>query len=163
MLQKQLGTKYSTLAASLEMSFGLLISSDLPKLPSKLSLILSTLLFPGGSSSVDSLSWDLWLKIGIGAARDLSFLHTSEKQIIYRDFKASDILLDGSDVYGFGVVLLELLTGLRALDTKQPSGQHILVDWAKPLLSNKNKLQTIMDGQIEGQYSSKLALETCQT
>ncbi|KAI7980342.1 Phosphate transporter PHO1 [Camellia lanceoleosa] len=46
-LQKRLGTNYSKLAASLDMSFGLLISSDLPKLLSKLSLILSTLLFPG--------------------------------------------------------------------------------------------------------------------
>ncbi|KAL0431055.1 UNVERIFIED_CONTAM: putative serine/threonine-protein kinase PIX13, partial [Sesamum radiatum] len=41
-----------------------------------------------------------------------------------------------SDVYGFGVVLLEMLTGLRALDTRRPSGQHNLVDWLKPLLSN---------------------------
>ncbi|KAI7998959.1 putative serine/threonine-protein kinase PIX13 [Camellia lanceoleosa] len=67
-----------------------------------------------------------------------------------------------SDVYGFGVVLLEILTGLRALDTIRPSGQHDLVDWAKPLLSNKKKLQTIMDARMEGQYSSKVALETGQ-
>ncbi|CAL5326561.1 probable serine/threonine-protein kinase PIX13 [Camellia sinensis] len=166
-------------------------------------------LFRRVSSSVEPLSWDLRLKIVIGAARGLSFLHTSEKQIIYRDFKASNILLDGnfnakisdfglaklgpsggnshvttrimgtygyaapeyiatghlyvkSDVYGFGVVLLEILTGLRALDTKRPSGQHNLVDWAKPLLSNKKKLQTIMDARMEGQYSSKAALQTAQ-
>lgn len=31
----------------------------------------------------------------IGAAQGLAFLHTSEKQVIYRDFKASNILLDG--------------------------------------------------------------------
>ncbi|XP_015067032.1 probable serine/threonine-protein kinase PIX13 [Solanum pennellii] len=161
------------------------------------------------STAIEPLSWELRLKIAIGAARGLAFLHSSEKQIIYRDFKASNILLDGSyhaklsdfglakvgpsagnshvttrimgtygyaapeyiatghlyvksDVYGFGVVLLELLTGLRALDTKRPGGQHNLVDWMKPMLSNKRKLKSIMDARMEGQYSSKAAILTAQ-
>lgn len=60
-----------------------------------------------------------------------------------------------SDVYGFGVVLLEIMTGLRALDTKRSGPQHNLVEWAKPLLPNRKKIKTVMDGRIEGQYSSK--------
>ena len=57
-------------------------------------------LFPGaflslGGSSVQPLQWELRLKILIGAARALAFLHALKKQVIYRDFKASDILLDG--------------------------------------------------------------------
>ena len=67
-----------------------------------------------------------------------------------------------SDVYGFGVVLLEMLTGLRALDTKRPSGQQNLVEWLKPSLSSKRKLKNIMDVRMEGQYSTKAALQAGQ-
>ncbi|KAG5241580.1 hypothetical protein OIU85_008738 [Salix viminalis] len=159
---------------------------------------------------IEPLSWDIRLKIAIGAARGLTFLHTSDKKVIYRDFKASNILLDGnynakisdfglaklgpsggeshvttrvmgtygyaapeyiatghlyvkSDVYGFGVVLLEMLTGQRALDTKRPSGQQNLIEWLRPLLSQKKKLKTtIMDARIEGQYSSKAMVQAAQ-
>ncbi|KAL8231804.1 hypothetical protein R6Q57_001582 [Mikania cordata] len=160
-------------------------------------------------SAVQPLSWNLRLKIAIGAARGLAFLHSSDDNVIYRDIKASNILLDGSynakisdfglaklgpsggvshvttrvmgtygyaapeyiatghlyvksDVYGFGVVLLELMTGLRALDTKRPGPQHNLVEWAKPLLPNRKKLQKIMDARIEGQCSSKGAMQYAQ-
>ncbi|CAA6665144.1 unnamed protein product [Spirodela intermedia] len=40
------------------------------------------------------LSWAIRLKVAVGAARGLSFLHDSESQVIYRDVKASNILLD---------------------------------------------------------------------
>ncbi|KAJ4811769.1 Protein kinase superfamily protein [Rhynchospora pubera] len=158
-------------------------------------------LFKRGSA-YQKFSWELRLKIAIGAASGLAFLHTSEKQIIYRDFKASNILLDSdfnaklsdfglakvgptgekshvttrvmgtfgyaapeyvatghlylkSDVYGFGVVLLELMTGLRALDTSRPSGQHNLVDFARPILTDRRKLTRLIDPRLDGQYPFK--------
>lgn len=64
-----------------------------------------------------------------------------------------------SDVYGFGVVLLEMLTGLRALDTNRPSGEHNLVEWAKHSLTEKRKLKKIMDRRLEEQYPLKAALQ----
>jgi len=67
-----------------------------------------------------------------------------------------------SDVYGFGVVLLEILTGLRALDRNRPLEQQNLIEWAKPSLSDKRKLKSIMDERIEGQYSSKAAMKAAQ-
>ncbi|XP_068643498.1 probable serine/threonine-protein kinase PBL3 [Aristolochia californica] len=40
------------------------------------------------------LSWPIRIKVAIDAARGLSFLHDAESQVIYRDVKASNILLD---------------------------------------------------------------------
>jgi len=51
-------------------------------------------LFRRGGAVYEPLPWSLRLKMLIGAARGLAFLHSSERQIIYRDFKASNILLD---------------------------------------------------------------------
>ncbi|CAF2102746.1 hypothetical protein BRARA_E03217 [Brassica rapa] len=48
-------------------------------------------LFERGSNV---LSWLLRMKIAIGAARGLCFSHDAKNQVIYRDFKASNILLD---------------------------------------------------------------------
>lgn len=67
-----------------------------------------------------------------------------------------------SDVYGFGVVLLELLTGQRAYDLNRPSGQHYLVDWARPMLADQKKLARLMDPQLEGKYPAKGALQTAK-
>ena len=67
-----------------------------------------------------------------------------------------------SDVYGFGVVMLEMLSGQRALDPNRPNGQLSLADWAKPYLADRRKLARLMDPRFEGQYNSKQAFQAAQ-
>jgi serine/threonine protein kinase len=43
---------------------------------------------------LSTLPWATRLKIAVGAAKGLAFLHEAETPVIYRDFKASNILLD---------------------------------------------------------------------
>lgn len=61
-------------------------------------------------------------------------------------------LLVKSDVYSYGVVLLELLTGRKPVDMSQPQGQENLVAWARPLLTSKEGLEIIADPALSGNY-----------
>ncbi|KAK9913548.1 hypothetical protein M0R45_037361 [Rubus argutus] len=160
----------------------------------------------GTNSYHQPLSWILRMKIALGAAKVLAFLHSTKGKVIHRDFKSSNILLDSSynarlsyfglakdgpaddknhvstrvvgtcgyiapeyiatgnltcksDVYGFGVVMLEILSGRRAVDTSLPTGQHNLVEWAKPYLASKRRALKFFDARVEGQYSVAGALK----
>lgn len=116
------------------------------------------------------LNWHLRLKISLQAARGLEYLHKEvTPPIVHRDVKTSNILLDSdwgariadfgllsvndrylnvdmeSDVYNFGIVLLEILSGRKAYDRDcTPPG---IVEWAVPLI-RQGKAAAIIDHSI---------------
>jgi len=50
------------------------------------------------------------------------------------EYAQSGKLTDRSDVFSFGVVLLELITGRKPVDQYQPLGEESLVEWVKILI-----------------------------
>lgn len=150
----------------------------------------------GSDKGASRLDWDARLKIALGAARALAYLHEdSSPRVIHRDFKSSNILLEHdftpkvsdfglartalgegnehistrvmgtfgyvapeyamtghllvkSDVYSYGVVLLELLTGRKPVDMSRPPGQENLVAWASSLLTSRDGLESIIDPSL---------------
>ncbi|GJM84591.1 hypothetical protein PR202_ga00274 [Eleusine coracana subsp. coracana] len=64
-----------------------------------------------------------------------------------------------SDVFGFGVVLLELLTGRKAFDQTLPV--PILVKWATPLLM-EDRVKECIDPKLGDQYDADGALKAAR-
>ncbi|CAI9786209.1 unnamed protein product [Fraxinus pennsylvanica] len=58
-----------------------------------------------------------------------------------------------TDVFGYGVMLLELITGQRAFDLARLANDDdvMLLDWVKELLKQK-KLETLVDADLQGNY-----------
>ncbi|KAJ4867593.1 BRASSINOSTEROID INSENSITIVE 1-associated receptor kinase 1 [Raphanus sativus] len=58
-----------------------------------------------------------------------------------------------TDVFGYGVMLLELITGQRAFDLARLANDDdvMLLDWVKGLLKEK-KLEALVDVDLQGNY-----------
>ncbi|KAL5557213.1 hypothetical protein UlMin_039449 [Ulmus minor] len=134
---------------------------------------------PTSSSSVSFLTWNQRLSIALDVANGLQYMHEHTRpSVVHRDIRTSNILLDSRfkakianfslarptsnvvvpkvDVFAFGIVLLELLSGRKAMVTKE-SGEIVML-WkeATAVLENEEKreerLREWMDPKLEGFY-----------
>ncbi|KAK1318756.1 PTI1-like tyrosine-protein kinase 2 [Acorus calamus] len=71
------------------------------------------------------------------------------------EYASTGKLTTKSDVYSYGVVVLELLTGRSPVDSTRPPGEQSLVSWALPRLTNREKVMEMVDPALQGQYSKK--------
>ncbi|MED6146976.1 hypothetical protein PIB30_039751 [Stylosanthes scabra] len=67
------------------------------------------------------------------------------------------MLTPKSNVWSFGIFLLELLTGRKNLDSRHPKEERNLVKWSRPFLADDYRLSLIMDPQLKGRFPSKAA------
>ncbi|XP_045803619.1 pto-interacting protein 1-like isoform X2 [Trifolium pratense] len=58
---------------------------------------------------------------------------------------------DKIDVYAFGVVLLELISGREPIDSKTCKEHESLVTWAKPILESGD-VKSLLDPKLEGKF-----------
>ncbi|BBG98721.1 STRUBBELIG-receptor family 6 [Prunus dulcis] len=146
------------------------------------------------------LTWNSRVKIALGTARALEYLHeVCSPSIIHKNIKSANILLDvelnphlsdtglasfipnadqalehnvgsgysapevamsgqytlKSDVYGFGVVMLELISGRKPFDSSKPRSEQSLVRWATPQLHDIDALSKMVDPALKGLYPVK--------
>ncbi|XP_047332145.1 inactive protein kinase SELMODRAFT_444075-like [Impatiens glandulifera] len=70
------------------------------------------------------------------------------------EYAQSGQITEKADVYSFGMVLLELVTGRKAMDIARPRGQQCLSEWARPLLK-KLAIEELIDPRIRNQCSEQ--------
>ncbi|XP_004505863.1 probable serine/threonine-protein kinase PBL10 isoform X2 [Cicer arietinum] len=82
------------------------------------------------------LSWSLRLKVALGAAKGLAFLHRAETKAIYQDFKTSNVLLDSD----YNAKLSHIgLPKKRPMGDKNRTSTKLTYEYAAPeYLANGN-------------------------
>ncbi|CAO2208065.1 unnamed protein product [Urochloa humidicola] len=155
----------------------------------------------GAMSQHGSLTWEARIKILLGTAKALAYLHEAiEPKVVHRDIKSSNILIDEefeskvsdfglakllgagkshvttrvmgtfgyvapeyantgllnekSDIYSFGVVLLEAITGRDPVDYGRPANEVNLVDWLKMMVASRRS-EEVVDPTIETRPSTR--------
>ncbi|KAL1810047.1 hypothetical protein ACET3Z_027037 [Daucus carota] len=70
------------------------------------------------------------------------------------EYYSTQHLTAKSDVFSFGVVLLEIISGREPLNVQRPRNEWSLVEWAKPYIRN-SRIDEIVDPSIKGAYHAE--------
>ncbi|KAF5740668.1 Serine/threonine-protein kinase [Tripterygium wilfordii] len=70
------------------------------------------------------------------------------------EYASTGMLNERSDVYSFGILLMEIISGRNPVDYSRPQGEVNLVDWIKTMVSNRNA-ESVLDPRLVEKPSSR--------
>ncbi|KAK4726180.1 hypothetical protein R3W88_031097 [Solanum pinnatisectum] len=70
------------------------------------------------------------------------------------EYASTGMLNDRSDVYSFGILLMEIISGRNPVDYSRAPGEVNLVDWLKTMVSNRNS-EGVLDPKMREKPSSR--------
>ncbi|PIN21075.1 Serine/threonine protein kinase [Handroanthus impetiginosus] len=75
------------------------------------------------------------------------------------EYASTGMLNERSDVYSFGILIMEIITGRNPVDYSRPPGEVNLVDWLKTMVSNRNT-DGVLDPKLTEKPSSRALKRT---
>ncbi|MBA0837416.1 hypothetical protein Goarm_009576 [Gossypium armourianum] len=70
------------------------------------------------------------------------------------EYASTGMLNERSDVYSFGILLMEIISGRTPVDYSRPQGEVNLVEWIKSMVSNRNA-EGVLDPRLPEKPSSR--------
>ncbi|KAI0497220.1 hypothetical protein KFK09_020442 [Dendrobium nobile] len=70
------------------------------------------------------------------------------------EYASTGMLNERSDVYSFGILIMEIISGRNPVDYSRPPGEVNLVDWLKIMVSNRNS-EGVLDPKMPEKPSSR--------
>ncbi|KAH7523645.1 hypothetical protein FEM48_Zijuj06G0033900 [Ziziphus jujuba var. spinosa] len=90
------------------------------------------------------LTWEIRMNIILGMA----------KGYVAPEYASTGMLNERSDVYSFGILLMEIITGRNPVDYSRPPGEVNLVEWLKTMVTNRNA-EGVLDPRLLEKPSSR--------
>ncbi|XP_044512175.1 probable serine/threonine-protein kinase At1g01540 [Mangifera indica] len=70
------------------------------------------------------------------------------------EYASTGMLNERSDVYSFGILIMEIISGRNPVDYSRPPGEVNLVEWLKTMVTNRNA-EGVLDPRLQEKPSSR--------